>query len=205
MGYRLHELAEKVGGRVVGDGDTLIEGVATLESAHGEGRIGFLTNSRYRRHLAETSVSAVILAEADVEFCPVAALVVERPHLAYAHISRLFAPYGGVGSGIHSSAVIDDSAEVDSTALIGPNCVIGARSRIEAGVRLGANCVIGDDCHVGEDSLLHANVSLYYGCRIGARALIHSGAVIGSDGFGFANDGARSGTERLVPWPTLCR
>lgn len=198
MAYRLQELADRVGGRVVGDGDTLIEGVATLESEHGAGCIGFLTNSRYRKHLADTSVSAVILAEADIEFSPVAALVVERPHLAYAHISQLFSPNTSDASGIHPSAHIVDTAEVDSTALIGPNCVIGARSRIGAGVHLGPNCVVGDDCSIGEDSHLVANVTVYYGCSLGPRALIHAGAVIGSDGFGFANDaGAWVKVEQL--------
>ncbi len=170
MGYRLQELADKVGARVVGDGDILIEGVATLEGEAAPASIGFLTNPRYRKYLPGTQVSAVILTEADVEHCPLPALVVGNPHVAYAHISQLFAPGRGGESGIHPSAVIDDSAEVDSTALIGPNCIIG------------------NECNIGEDSRLAGNVTVYYGCHIGARALIHAGAVIGADGFGFAND-----------------
>lgn len=187
MSYRLEELAAEVGARIQGDPARPIEAVATLSGAR-PGEITFLANSRYRGQLQTTRASAVILGEADAEHCPLDALVVDNPYLAYARIAALFVPARLAPAGVHPTAVVDPQAQVDAEANIGPHCSVGPGVAIAAGAVLGPGCVIERDARIGEQSVLVANVSVYANSRIGRRALIHAGAVIGSDGFGFANE-----------------
>jgi len=195
VSFTLAELARRVGARPVGDADCVIHGVATLTGA-AAGSITFLTNPRYRKHLQTTQAAAVVLKEDDLPFCPVNALVAANPHLAYARIAALFAPAPDAVPGIHPSAVVAPSAHVDPAASVGPHCVIGADCTIAAGAIIGPGCVLEHGVSIGADTRLVANVTVYYGCRIGARGLVHAGAVIGSDGFGFAHD---RGTWVKVP------
>ncbi|MEW6648336.1 MAG: UDP-3-O-(3-hydroxymyristoyl)glucosamine N-acyltransferase [Pseudomonadota bacterium] len=187
MSITLAELARRLGARLVGDGQRVIDGVATLTGAS-PGTVTFLTNPRYRKHLQTTQASAVLLREDDLEFCPTNALVVGNPHVAYARTAALFAPVLDASPGVHPSAVVDESARIDAAASIGAHCVIGADCVIGAGAVIGAGCVLEHGVSIGSDTRLVANVTVYYGCRIGERCLIHAGAVIGSDGFGFANE-----------------
>lgn len=187
MSFTLAELAQRVGARPVGDGACVIHGVATLNGAVA-GTITFLTNPRYRKHLQATQASAVILREDDLPFCSTNALVAANPHLAYAKVAALFAPSADAVPGIHPSAVVASSAHIDVSASIGPYCTIGADCVIGADAVIGPGCVLERGVHIGNGTRLVANVTVYYGCRIGARGLLHAGAVIGSDGFGFAHD-----------------
>lgn len=195
MSFTLAALAQRVGARLVGDGDCVIHGVATLNGAV-PGTITFLTNPRYRKHLQATHASAVILKEDDVSFCPTNALVAANPHLVYAKVAALFVPPPDAAPGIHPSAVVAPSARIEPSASIGPHCVIGAGCIIGAAVVIGPGCVLEREVSIGHATRLVANVTIYYGCRIGDRGLIHAGAVIGSDGFGFAYD---RGTWVKVP------
>ena len=92
-------------------------------------------------------------------------------------------------AGVHPTAYVDPAASVDATAHIGPKVVVEAGAQVGAGVVLDAGCYIGRDAQVGEGTHFFANVSFHARCVIGKRGIIHSGAVIGTDGFGFANDG----------------
>ncbi len=187
MGITLQELADRVGARLVGDPKKLLSGVGTLTHATTT-QITFLSNPRYRKHLEGTGAGAVILTESDLSYCPVDALVSSDPYLTYARVAAFFVPDTRDNDGIHSSAVIGAGANVDPTATVGPHAVIGANVTVGAGAIIGPGCVVQRDVVIGAQTRLVANVMVYYGCRIGCRVLIHAGAVIGSDGFGFAND-----------------
>lgn len=187
MSFTLGELAQHVNAKVVGDADCRIENVSTLQNGL-PGSLTFLTNSRYRKFLQSTQASAVVLHEAELPYCPTNAIVAANPHVAYARLAALFVPPSDEGSGIHPSAVVDPSATIDPSARIAAHSIIGANARVGAGAVIGPGCVIAHSCEIGAGSHLVANVSMYYGCRIGERCLIHAGAVIGSDGFGFAHD-----------------
>jgi len=184
---RLEELANKVDARLVGDADCVISDLSVLQDAK-VGSISFLSNRKYRKYLKATKASAVVLAEELLDDCPVNALVSDNPYLTFAKIARLIAPSPEKKAGQHASAVIAPSAQVDITAQIGPGVVIEDDVVIAAGVSIGAGSVIGEGCQIGDESCLMANVTLCRGVTIGRRALIHPGAVIGSDGFGLAND-----------------
>ncbi|WP_290617940.1 MULTISPECIES: UDP-3-O-(3-hydroxymyristoyl)glucosamine N-acyltransferase [unclassified Arsukibacterium] len=184
----LSELAEQLNAQVVGDAACGVSAVATLENA-GEGTISFLANSKYRKFLSQTSASAVLIKAEDLPFVAsgVNALVVADPYVAFAHIAQLLDSTPAIANGIHPSAIIDASAIIGERCAIGPNVVISAGVVLSNGVQLGSGTVIGKAARIGAGSRLWANVTIYHNVQIGSDCLIHSGAVIGSDGFGFAN------------------
>lgn len=183
--FALAELAERFGLGLHGDGSVRINGVGTLAAAVA-GQLGFLANPRYRKELATTGASAVVLAGADAALSPVPCLVAASPYAAFAKVSALFDPSPALVPGIHPSAVIAADAFVHPGAQVGPFVSIGARSTVASGAVIGPGCSIGEDCSVGPDCLLVARVSLVARVRLGARVRIHPGAVLGADGFGLA-------------------
>ncbi len=188
MAYTLAELARRVGAEIRGDAECLITGVDTLQDA-APGAIAFLANRKYRRYLATTQASAVVITPDLSAECPVTALICDNPQLCFARIENILFPPTAVEPGVHASAVVAASAEIDPTAQVGPCAVIGEGCRIGPGVSIGAGCVIGRDCAIGQDSRLLARVTLCDGTQLGRRVLLHPGAVIGSDGFGLVKDG----------------
>lgn len=193
--YSLEELAAIVGGEVSGRRDVVIRGVAGIKEA-GEGDITFLANPRYEAFLAETNASAVI-ANRDGDI-PLTVLKVSNPYLAFLKVVTLFArnPMERYPRGIHSTAL------VDGTTVIGEQVAIGAYSVIEKGVRVGdrstilPHACICDDVTIGSDCLIYPQVTVRERCEIGNNVIIHAGAVIGSDGFGYAKDG---NTHQKIP------
>lgn len=189
MSHTLAELAGCVGGIVEGDKTCVIDNVASLASAN-RYQISFYTDGRHNHALADTRAGAVILSAQHVDLSPTNNIIVENPQLAFAQIAEKLNPLEKL-SGIHKDASVDPDANIDSSAYIGAQSVVAAGVEIKAGVMIGASCTIGKDCVISEDSRLHANVTLSNMTVIGQNVLIHSGAVIGSDGFGFANDQGR--------------
>ncbi len=187
---RLGELARRIGAELSGDGGQEIVGVANLRHA-GDGELSFLADRRYLEHLRTTRATAVILSPEYRADCPVAALLVENPYAAYARAAQCLHPQPEVVPGIHPTAVVDEGAEVDPTASIGAGAVIEAGSRIGPRTMIGPGCLIGPDCSVGDDCRLAGRVTLVTRVRLGRRVLVHPGAVIGGDGFGFANEDGR--------------
>ncbi len=190
MAITAAQLAQQLGGRIVGDTDGLIAGVATLAHAL-PGQLSFLANAKYQHQLAETRAGAVLVRESEAASCPVTTIIVDDPYLSYAKAVAYLYPEHREPGGIHPRAVIDDSASVDPSAWVGANVVVEAGATIGQGVQISPGCVIGRGVAVGNDTRLHANVTLYAEVEIGQRSLLHSGVVIGSDGFGFANDNGR--------------
>lgn len=189
--YTLDELAALTGAAVHGNGDIFVKEVATINHAKSD-QITFLANPLYRKHLATTQAGAVILSPTDVAACPTNALISPNPYATYAHIAQLLAPpntYTVVG--IHPTAIIAKTATIAESASIGAYVVIGDNAVIENDVIIGAGSVIGAECSIGAQTLLHPNVTLYARVKLGQHIIIHSGAIIGSDGFGFANERGR--------------
>jgi len=183
----LGDLAGQLEVEFIGDAACNIAAVATLQTA-GPGQISFLANSRYRRFLASTQASAVILRPEDCDAYSGNALVSANPYLTYARAATLLNPQASVSAGVHPSAVVESTAMIAPTAAIAANCYIAADVSIGPKAQIGPGCAIGKGVSIGADSRLAANVSIANGVEIGQRALIHSGSVIGSDGFGFAPD-----------------
>ena len=185
--YSLGQLAERLGATLRGAEDQPISGLATLQEA-GPEQLSFLANAQYRKFLSGCQAGAVLLTAADAEGYAGNALVVANPYLAYAELSHLFDRKPRAVSGVHPSAVVAADAQVNASASIGAYAVIESGAQIAAGVTVGAHCVIGARSVIGEGGWLAPRVTLYHDVRIGKRVVIQSGAVIGGEGFGFANE-----------------
>tara|TARA_R110001599_G_scaffold86669_5_gene232318 strand:- start:3484 stop:4545 length:1062 start_codon:yes stop_codon:yes gene_type:complete len=183
----LSTIAEIVDARLVGNPDQLICGLAALQDA-GPNQLSFLSSSQYRKYLGSTGAGAVLLTESDAGDFPGNALIVANPYVAYARLSHRFDPKPLAVPGIHPSAVVEADAQVDPTASIGPGAVISSGAQVGAGTVIGAQCFVGARSVVGSDGWLAPRVSIYHDVHIGDRVVIQSGAVLGSEGFGFAND-----------------
>ena len=185
--FTLSQLAEHIDGEIHGDPSCVIEGIAPLAKACA-GQIGFLSDAKHRRELDVTQASAVIIRAEDAEGYDGNVIIVPNPYLAYAHIAALFDHRPVNKPGIHPSACVAAGAEIHPSASIGPFVAVEAGAVIGAGTSIGAHSSIGEGSHIGENCRIAANVQIYHGVQIGDRVVLHSGVVIGSDGFGFAND-----------------
>lgn len=184
--YTLSELTRGLDVTIKGDPHCLITGVAVIEQAQ-PGHITFLTNSLYRKYLVSTQASAVILSEKEVDACPIYAVICANPHFVYAKVAEFFAFSSSPFSGIHPTAVIGEGCCIHPTASIGAHCTLGKQAILAEGAVIGPGCFIGEGSSIGEATQLDARVTIYNKVTIGKRTHIASGAVIGSDGFGFAN------------------
>lgn len=186
MQYKLGELIKDLDVVLKGDPDCVIAGISPIQHAKPH-HLTFLTNSAYRKHLATTQAGAVILSEQEAVDCPVNAIISRNPYYTYARMAERFAARPQIEPGIHPTAVIGEGSIINASASIAAGCVIGCRVHIGANVVLGSGTVIGDDVFIGADTRVDARVAIYSRVRVGKRAHIMSGAVIGGDGFGFAN------------------
>ena len=184
----LAEIAQRLGGEILGDANTRVCGLATLTGARSED-LSFLARGRFRSQLATTRAGAMIVGEADRDSTRLPRIVCRDPYAYYGRVAELFHPRLPPEPGRHPSAVVEEGARIMASANIGPHCYVAAGAFIGERVALGAGCSIGELASIGEDSLLHAQVSVYAGCVVGKRAIVHSGAVIGADGFGMAHEG----------------
>ncbi|EXU75710.1 MULTISPECIES: UDP-3-O-(3-hydroxymyristoyl)glucosamine N-acyltransferase [Erwinia] len=184
---RLADLAQQLDAELHGDGDLVISGIASVQSAQA-GQITFLSNSRHREQLADCKASAVVLTEADRDCFQGAVLVVNNPYLTYARMAQILDSTPQPASDIAPSAVIDPSATLGKNVSVGANAVIESDVTLGDNVVIGAGCFVGKKACIGSGSRLWANVTVYHEVRIGERCLIQSGTVIGADGFGYAND-----------------
>ncbi|MCF1439261.1 MAG: UDP-3-O-(3-hydroxymyristoyl)glucosamine N-acyltransferase, partial [Shewanella sp.] len=183
----LKQLGELLNAQVKGDQHIEIFGVSTLELAQ-SGQLTFLANSKYRNQLEQTQASAVLLSEKDAESYEGNALVLKDPYVGFARVAQLLDTTPRTADGIHPSAQIDPSAQLGEGVAIGANAVIGANVILGENVQIGAGTVIGQDTIIGSGTRLWANVTVYHDVHLGQECIVHSCAVIGSDGFGYANE-----------------
>ncbi len=196
MARTLAELAQFLGAQLVGDESIIIDGIATLAQAQ-PGQLSFLANMAYKDQLQHTQASAVIVHPKQAQDCQCAALVLDNPYLGYAKVSQLFNTLPAPSGNIHPSAVVSPLAQVAEGVSIGPSAVIEDYAVLGKGAVIGAGSVVGCNSRVGENTRLHQNVSIYHDVVIGNDCILHSGAVIGSDGFGFANEKGK--------WVKICQ
>ncbi len=190
MPIRVRELAEYLGAPFEGDGEKILTGVASLESA-GSGQLAFAGNRKAVRQ-AESSAAGCLIVPPDFPNPAGRTLIrCADPRLAFARAISLLHPVAAPEPGVDPTAVIAPDAELGPDVSIGPMAVIGAGARIGRASRIGPNCTIGRRVTVGEQCVLHANVVIYDDVDIGNRVILHSGAVIGADGFGFVEQGGR--------------
>jgi UDP-3-O-[3-hydroxymyristoyl] glucosamine N-acyltransferase len=179
------ELALLVGGNVIGEDITIIKKVSSLENAD-EGDIAFIEDVKLLS--TETKASCLIVPTGANAKTSCSIIEVAKPKLAFALIAAVLHPQKQNTPSIHPTAIIAESAKIDSTAFIGANVSVGENSIVGARVQIYSGAYIGDNVRVGDDSILHPNTVLYDNVTIGNRVILHAGVVIGADGFGYVRD-----------------
>lgn len=188
MKKTVQELAEFLGGTVIGNRDAVIEDVKGLAEA-GRQDITFAVDP-YTEYLPQVHAGAVIV-EKEVPAGDNTLVVVENPRLAFSQLLVLFHPRQSVASGIHPTAIIDDSA------VIGENTAVMAYAVIGKHVKIGDNCTIypsvfiGDNVTIGNDTTIYPGAVIHENCVLGQRDVIRAHAVIGGEGFGFATENGK--------------
>ncbi len=189
ISFSLAELAEKVGGRIVGDGSVRITGVRALDDA-GPGDLSFLHVGTYKQAAVVSSAAALLVPESLSEAAPELGrpvIVVRSSQLALAQVVRIFHPEPVPVPGIHPTAVVEDGCTIDPSVVVGPYCVISSGVTIGAETVLDAHVVVGPDCRIGRGCRLRPGVVLYHATRLGDRVQVHAGTILGADGFGYAS------------------
>ena len=185
----VREVAEHVGGRLVGPDSVTIVGVAGLDVAAAR-EIAYVEDAKHFES-ARASQAACLIVPEDFQFSVregQAAIFVARPKLAFARIAALLHPQKRREPVIHPTAVIAETANVALTVYVGPGTVIGDDTTVGAGTRIEAGVVIGDNVTIGVDCVLHPKVSLYDSVTLGDRVVLHAGVCVGADGFGYVRD-----------------
>ncbi len=190
----LKEIAQHVGGRIVGDESIVIESASTLDSA-GAGQITFLSNPKYAPNVKTTNAAAILVAqEVETNACQV---ITEDPYYAFMQTVVLLHghrrhPKIGVSpkASVAESAKIGDNCNIHPFATISEDAVIGDNCQVYPGVFIGPNVTVGDDC------VLYPNAVIYDGCQVGSRVILQSNASVGQDGFGFAT---HKGAHHKIP------
>jgi UDP-3-O-[3-hydroxymyristoyl] glucosamine N-acyltransferase len=185
-GKTLGELAEYVGGRVVGDSSVVINSASTLGRAS-EGDISFLANVKYEKQIQTTKAGAVIVGK-EIPGIPVPLLIADDPYYAFMQIMVLLHGYRKHKKvGISPRAIISDSSK------IGADCHIHDFVTVSDDAKVGDGCIIypgvfiGQGTTIGNDCIIYPNVVIYDGCKIGNRVIINANSAIGDDGFGYAS------------------
>ena len=196
------DIARAVGGRLVGDGDATVTGIAPLDRA-GREDVSFLATAKYASAFARSDAGVVLLpGELEpLEGRPRARVVVEKPHEAMLALIPRFHPSVPLEPGVHPTAVIGRGARVGEGSSIGPSVVLGPGAIVGDRVRIDAQSVVGSGVTIGNDTIIHPAVTLYPGTRVGARVILHSGVRLGSDGFGYV---FRGGVHEKIPHVGRC-
>lgn len=188
------ELATLVGGKVIGDGTQIIEGLGKIESAL-PNEATFLANPRYAQYLARSKAGAILVSPGTPAVGPTL-IEVENPYMAFLVLLERFFSQEPWVKGVHPTATLEPEVELSSDVSIGAFCFIGRRSHVGARTVLFPHVVIGPECRIGDDCLIYPNTTIREHVQIGNRVIIQPGVVIGADGFGFVPD---TGEYRKIP------
>jgi UDP-3-O-[3-hydroxymyristoyl] glucosamine N-acyltransferase len=183
--FTLGELAEQMGLEFSGDAQRQLVGLAALAEA-GPDQLSFLSNPKYLAKLIATRAGAVILQAEFVEQCPVDCMIADNPYLMFARLTHRFDRSPSPAPGVHPSAVVSPDADVDESASVGPQAVVEAGAVIGPGAMVGAGVYIGQGSELGAGTRVNPGAILYHDVKLGRHCIIHAQAVLGADGFGFA-------------------
>jgi UDP-3-O-[3-hydroxymyristoyl] glucosamine N-acyltransferase len=187
MTFTVLKIAEILSASVEGNPNTIIHSVCKIEEGF-EGGLSFLANPKYTDFIYETKASAVIVSNDFVPEKPVQATLIrtENPYLSLAKLLEVYQQMKPKKSGISTLSHIAKTAHIGENVYIGEFVSVGENARIEDGVQLFPQVYVGDGVRIGKNCILYSGVKVYADCEIGHDTIIHAGAVIGADGFGFA-------------------
>lgn len=185
--YSLNDIVEALGGVVLGDGSVLISRVSSIANAQA-GSVSFINDAKYEKALASSGASAFILRQALADLTPLPKIIVDNPYAYFAKVSTFLNPPADVPVGISPAAVVAPSARISPSCSVGSLVVIGENTVLGENVVIGSGCVIENDVTIAANTRLEPNVTIKHHCQIGENCHFFSGAVIGSDGFGYAEE-----------------
>lgn len=191
---KLKEIADYLLGVLKGDPEIEISGVASISEAQSH-QITFLAHKKYLNHLPQCQAGAIVVPEEIESALP--HIKVKNPYLAFASLLELFYPKPKPKPGISPLSYIGPNTLVEEGVTIFPYVYIGEQAVIGCKSIVYPGTFIGDRVKIGSDTTIYANVSIYDNVSIGNNVIIHSGAVIGSDGFGFVKQ--TDGTHHKIP------
>lgn len=195
MPFSARDIARQINAEIIGDHDAVLTHAVDLENGN-EGGLSFAANVRYLSQLKQTKSTAVIVTPELAEHCPALAIVSADPYLSFALAAQILHPVKPFTAGIHPTAVISDACELGDNIYIGPHVVIEAKCKIGDNSYIGAGSVISAPSEIGAHARWISGVTIAGDTIIGERVTLHPGVVIGSDGFGLAND---RGVWRKIP------
>ncbi|HXZ33803.1 MAG TPA: UDP-3-O-(3-hydroxymyristoyl)glucosamine N-acyltransferase [Terriglobales bacterium] len=202
MPRSVREIADFVQAQLLGDGALQLTGISSIRSAR-QGDLVFVGDERALPAAIASGASAVIAGEFARHYATNKPLLLHpHPRLAFARAAGLLLVLANRKPGIHPSAIVHSSAQLGSDVIVDERVVIGEAVNIGNRTWIGAGCVIGDHAVVGEECRFYPNVTLYAGVQLGNRVVVHSGAVLGSDGFGYVRD---EKTGRYEKFPQIGR
>jgi UDP-3-O-[3-hydroxymyristoyl] glucosamine N-acyltransferase len=189
MEFSAQQIADLLGGTVEGNTSATVNNLSKIEEGAYK-TLSFLANPQYTPYIYETNASIVIVNNNLVLDRPVketcTLIRVENAYESFAKLLELYNQFKGHKVGIEQPSFISESATLGESCYIGAFAYIGQRVKVGNNVKIYPNTVIGDDCSIGDNTTIYAGVKIYQDCKIGKACTVHGGAVIGSDGFGFA-------------------
>ncbi|MBI2472819.1 MAG: UDP-3-O-(3-hydroxymyristoyl)glucosamine N-acyltransferase [Planctomycetes bacterium] len=184
MEYTLNKIQSIIGGKIIGDGNTLISGVASVEFAK-EGSITFIKDDTLIPQAMKSMASAFVVHR-EIQALIKPQIVTENPFLAFAKFLDVIAREKYMRpAGIHPTAIISKEAVIGKGVSVGAYAVIDDHANIGNNVTIYPHTFIGKESRIGDDSVIYAGVSIRENVIIGKRAIIHCNSVIGDDGFGY--------------------
>lgn len=187
MEFSARQIADFIGGKVVGDEGAVISSFAKIEEGR-KGAISFLSNPKYLHYLYQTEASIVIVND-DVKLeKPVKAtlIMVKNAYDCIAKLLQLYTQSLPKKTGVDPLAFISKSATIGDDVYVGPMACVGDNAVIGSHTQIYPHAVIGEGVTVGDHCIIYPNVTVYHDCKIGNNVTLHAGSVIGADGFGFA-------------------
>ena len=192
------QLCELLKGRLIGDPQQEISNIAKIEEAK-KTDVSFIANPKYLKYATTTEAGVLIVARSfkATEEVRATLIVVEDPYASFTEVLSYVEQSAIPEKGIDPSAYVSPSAVVGRDVYIGPFAYVGHSAELKANARLYPHAYLGDNATVGENTIIYSGVKIYHHCKVGARCILHAGAVIGSDGFGFAPQ--PNGTFKKIP------
>ncbi len=199
MEFKATDIASFLNGEIVGNGDVKVSSVSKIEEGR-EGTLAFLANPKYEHYIYETKASIVLVNKGFVpkKEIPATLVKVDDAYKAFASLLDMYVQATTqVKKGIEQPSYVSEGAVIGEDIYLGAFAYIGKNAKIGNNVKVYPQVHIGDNVVVGDDSIIYAGAKIYADTVIGKRCIIHSGAVIGSDGFGFAPQ--EGGAYKKIP------
>ncbi len=194
MSWTLADIAELVGGRLVGRADVVVHGAASPHAA-GPRDLTFVMSPHDLSKLEASSAAAAVVPE-DVDVPGRDVVHHRHPYVALAKVLATMYPPERAAPGVHPAAFVDDTVELGEGVRVGPHAIVQAHASLGDGVRVGAGAYIGRHVKVGAGTTVYPHAVLYERVVVGKGCILHAGSVVGADGFGFT---PHEGRHKKIP------